>query len=120
MRKTNAKLKEGFTQVCVWEATLVGKKNIAEFEQYLLDETGARVQYLEEITTTAGLGGEGGRNDVLFAVHDEDVNKFAVPRLGFGIRWLEDAWPRNSAIYPDRVAEYKCWSTSDGSEGEDE
>jgi hypothetical protein len=105
----NVKLKKNFSTVCVWEGTLVEGK-VEEFEKYLLDELGARVQYLEEIRTKPGKGGEGGRNDVFFAVHDKDVSgRFAPQRLAYGIRWLDDAIsPVNggNVLYPDRVHDY--------------
>lgn len=116
----NVTLKEGFVQVCVWPGTLVGKDNVADFEQFVLDELGTRVQYLEEVTTAPDMRngfpveGTGGRNDVLFAVHNEDVMKFAVPRFQFGMRWLEDMYGNgHGALYPERVAEYQCWETAE-------
>jgi hypothetical protein len=56
----------------------------------------------------------GGRVDTIFAVHDDDVMKFAVPRLAMGIRWIEDVLDNEAretehSIYPDRVKEYRTW-----------
>lgn len=86
-----------FTQLCVWHGTIVGKKKISEFTKFMKDEFGARVKYVEEIKTqpdTDSIGreisGTGGRNDLFFYVHSEDIPKFAVPRLKAGIRWWED------------------------------
>lgn len=110
--------KEGFTQVCVWPGTVLGDANVAEFEQYILDEMGVRVQYLEEILTYPDIedgmivDGTGGRNDLFFAVHDEDVGKFAVPRLSLGIRWFEDVVGNDGLkLYPnpDEVNKYYSW-----------
>ncbi len=112
----NKPLNEGFQQVCVWPGTLVGAEQVQEFEQFFKDEMGVRVQYLEEISTAPDykngypVEGTGGRNDVLFAVHGDDVMQFAIPRLKMGIRWLEDVYGNgHGALYPERVAEYKCW-----------
>ena len=105
-----------FEQVCVWPATLVGADNAADFEQFILDELGTRVQYLEEVQTAPDMEngfpveGTGGRNDVLFAVHNADVMKFAVPRFQFGMRWLEDVYGNGGGdLYPERIAEYQTW-----------
>jgi hypothetical protein len=110
---------EGFSQVCVWPGTTVGKDKIEEFEHFMLDQFGVRVKYIEEITTAPDqdkdgnpIEGTGGRNDLFFYVHDDDIGKFAVPRLAVGIRWIEDVLaPGNyrSKIYPKRVFKYKIW-----------
>lgn len=109
----NPKRKENFNQVCVWPATIVGQK-IEDFEKFMLENFGARIQYLEEIQTFPDKGVEesGGRNDVFFAVHDEDIPKFAVPRLAVGIKWIEDVLDKRNyrnRIYPERVFKYKTW-----------
>ena len=112
----NTQLKEGFTQVCVWPGTIVGLDKVAEFESFMLDNFFARVQYLEEVTTaldmTNGFPVEdtGGRNDVLFAIHNDDIGKFAIPRMQFGIRWIEDVYGNGCTLYPERVAEYQTWN----------
>ena len=112
----NVALKEGFRQVCVWQGTIVGQDKIEEFEQFVQEELGTRVQYLEEIQTAPDMAngypveGTGGRNDVLFAVHDDDIMKFAVPRFQYGMRWLEDVYGNGQGnLYPARVVDYMCW-----------
>jgi hypothetical protein len=113
----NVKLNDGFTQVCVWEATIVGKDHIQAFEQFVMDELGTRAQFLEEISTLPDMNMNGypdpetgGRNDVLFAIHKGDIMKFAIPRFQYGMRWIEDIYGNgNGHLYPDRVREYKTW-----------
>jgi hypothetical protein len=112
----NVSRKEGFEQVCVWPGTLVGADSQAEFEAFVLAELGTRVQYLEEVATAPDykngfpVEGTGGRNDVLFAVHNDDIAKFAVPRFQYGMRWLEDVYGNGSGnLYPERIAEYQTW-----------
>lgn len=96
-----------FSQVCVWESTLVGEgKKVDEFVEFIAEEFGTRAVYLEEVVTGPGDAGEGGRNDVFFAIHNDDVAKFAVPRMAYGIRWIEDVFDNHSErgtlhIYPD-------------------
>ncbi len=105
-RTEAAVLGGGFRQVCVWEGTIVGD-GIADFEKWGMEQFGCRLQYLEEIETYADETGPGGRHDLLFAVHDEDVRKFAVPRLAYGIRWIEDVYGNgNGHLYPDRIRGY--------------
>ena len=101
---------EKFNQLCVWPATLVGVKKIKEFETFILKNLGARVKYVEEVKTLPDkdkLGntkpGTGNRNDVLFYIHDEDISRFAIKRLAYGIRWWEDVLANNKNIYPNEV-----------------
>lgn len=119
MNKENIKKKENYNQVCVWPGTIVGKDKIDDFEKFMLDNLNVRVQYLEEISTLPdkkdgkNVEGTGGRTDVFFAVHDEDVGKFSIPRLSYGIRWIEDVLSKinyKNKIYPKRVSEYKTWN----------
>ena len=105
---------KNFSQVCVWPATLIGKSNIKEFEKWLKQEFGVRAKYCEEVETlpTTGEPETGGRNDVFFRVHQDDIPKFAVPRLQIGIRWLEDVLLNgNGVLYPNEILERypKTW-----------
>ena len=95
-----------FNQLCVWPGTIVGKDQIKDFEKFFKDEMGTRVKYVEEIETlpTPDEEGTGGRNDAFFYVHDEDIDKFAIPRLSMGIRWWEDVLGNgNGVLYPQEV-----------------
>lgn len=113
-----------YTQVCVWPATTVGDDKVeqAEFEKWFLERFSTRIQYLEEIKTKPDLKdgkpieGTGGRSDIFFAVHKDDVGKFAIPRLQLEIRWIEDVLAKcnyHQEIYPERVYKYKCWEADD-------
>ena len=113
----NVELKKDFSQVCVWPGTVVGPDHVAELEQFFKDQMDVRVQYLEEILTKPDIEygrmipGTGGRCDCFFAVHNDDIMKFAVPRLTMGIRWLEDMYGNgHGALYPARVVDYLCWN----------
>jgi len=120
MRTKNVKLRKGFSQVCCWPGILLvnsmtfktKKEAVRLFENAMKKTMGTRVQYLEEIITNPGQGGEGGRNDLFFAVHHVDVSRFAVPRLAMGIRWIEDAIAEVNGgcdLYPERVKHYCSW-----------
>ena len=103
-----------FNQLCVWPATIVGNDQIKEFTNFFKKEMGVRVKFLEEVKTlpTPNVPDTGGRNDVFFFVHDDDIMKFAVPRLQIGIRWWEDVLGNgNGVLYPENVlAKYpKTW-----------
>lgn len=105
---------ENFNQVCVWHGTIVGKSCAKDFENWLKEEFNVRGVYCEEVLTlpTPGEEGTGGRNDLFFRVHDEDVMKFAVPRLQIGIRWWEDVLNNgNEVLYPQETLEKypKTW-----------
>lgn len=113
---TNIQLNPGFSQVCVWPGTVLGKVTIDEFITFFKDEMDVRVQYLEEVLTAPDIkngravSDTGGRNDLFFAVHNDDVIKFAVPRLEMGIRWIEDVYGNGGGhLYPDRIAHYMTW-----------
>jgi hypothetical protein len=111
---------EGFSQVCVWPGTTVGAACVNEFKEFMANEFGVRVQYLEEILIKPGEkyapvypGMQGVRTDLFFAVHEDDVMKFAVPRLHAGIRWIEDVLAKiNDSCdwYPQWVEDYQSWS----------
>ena len=104
-----------FTQLCVWFGTIVGSDNVESFKQFFLDELKTRVEFLTEIETNPDLDSNGnpipetgGRNDVFFFVHSDDIGHFAIPRLALGIRWWEDVikYNKNSShLYPQEFIE---------------
>ena len=118
----NVNLKRGFSQVCVWPACEieVSKLAIQEFEDLMKDNMNVKVQFLEQIRTEPDIDEDGmnvpdtgGRSDLFFAIHDDDIGIFAVPRLQFGISWIEDVLAKenyHSPIYPSRVFEYAKWN----------
>jgi hypothetical protein len=100
---------ENFKQLCVWPGTIVGQDSIEEFESVMEKEFGVRVKYAEEVITNPDPGEtieqSGGRTDLFFWLHDEDVSKWAIQRLQLGIRWWEDviSYNDNSYLYPQEV-----------------
>jgi len=98
-----------FTQLCVWQGVLLEGLTTQQFEDYMLEHFGTRIKYETQIETLPDLDKygnpipeTGGRNDVFFYVHAEEIPKFAVPRLQAGIRWWEDVvgYNDNSHLYP--------------------
>ncbi len=90
-----------FTQLCVWPATMLGEYTAKEFEDFMKEQFGVRVKFEIETVTNGSVerNEEGGRHDLLFYVHSEDIGKFAVPRLVAGIRWWEDVIKYNDGAY---------------------
>tara|TARA_X000001388_G_C2213085_1_gene115966 strand:- start:442 stop:792 length:351 start_codon:yes stop_codon:yes gene_type:complete len=110
--------KKNHNQVCVWPGTILPETHIEKFVKHF-EKNGFRIQHLETLRTLPDhdsegneVEGTGGRSDVLFAIHDDDVMKFAIPRFQMGVRWIEDVLDNeeeNRSIYPDRVKEYRTW-----------
>ena len=116
--KGDTHMESQFNQLCVWPGVVVGdsKKVQEDFVKFFKDELGVTVKYEAEIKTLPDPGDlgmkTGGRNDVFFYIADGDIGKFAVPRLGMGIRWYEDVLGNGGGkLYPTEVLEKyeKTW-----------
>jgi len=72
-----------FNQLCVWQGTVLGDSTIEDFVNFFKETFNARIQFCEEVTTNGNVekDEEGGRNDILFYVHEDDISRFAVKRL---------------------------------------
>ena len=116
--------KTEFTQLCVWPGVLLesdeGKISFEDFEKWVAENfNGTRIKMVEEIKTLPDYDEDGnavpetgGRNDLFFYVHDEDIMKFAVIRLKAGIRWWEDVLGNgNGKLYNQDVLDRypKTW-----------
>lgn len=123
--KKAVKRSENYSQVCVWPGCLLNengkpnKENIKSFEDFMMENLQVRIKFLEVIITGPDIengipvSDTGGRHDVFFAIHKDDVGKFAIPRFQFGIRWIEDVLGNGnyrSPIYPDYVFDYVTWN----------
>lgn len=118
--KKNVERKEDLKQVCIWPGVVLGNNTPEDFEEFMQEQFGVRVQYLETILTkpdTDSSGREvpdtGGRSDLFFAIHSNDIMKFSIARLQAGIRWIEDVLSKDnymSRIYPERVFDYCTWN----------
>jgi hypothetical protein len=107
---------QNYTQLCIWPATEVGNslEKIEEFTAFMLEHFNARVQYLSEQLTNQDPGDSttGGRNDLFFYIHKDDIGHFAMPRLRLGIRWWEDVFFNNQEyLYSEEFIEAnpKTW-----------
>ena len=93
-----------FNQKVIWCGTVVGEDKVREFVAWIKDEFDCRAEYVCEYETLADLEpGSGGRNDLMFAIHNDDVAKFAVPRLQFEMRWWEDCLDNFGKIIPPSI-----------------
>ena len=118
MLSENVVLKEGFSQVLMIHG-VNAPPSAKEFEDLIGEAlNGARIQYLEQVLTEPDIDedgcrieGTGGRSDLLFSVHSEDVGAISILRLQFGMRWIEDVikYNDNAHLYPARLDGYCRW-----------
>ena len=106
-KKVEDKKNDKFNQLCVLEGTLFPEGGVEEFHQFFKDEMGVRVKFENQVKTlpdTPECTKTGGRNDLFFYIHDDDIGKFAVPRLSMGIKWWEDVLGNgNGKLYDEDV-----------------
>ena len=82
-----------YNQLCVMEGTLMPEGGAKELVEFFKDKMGVNVRFETQVKTlpdTPECTETGGRNDLFFYIADDDIGKFAVPRLQMGIRWWED------------------------------
>lgn len=85
-----------FNQLCVWEGTLMGGSSVEDFEKHAGKILRSRLQFVGEVKTLPlkkdgePIFGTGGRNDLFFKVHDEDIPRLTVEMLRYGVRWWKD------------------------------
>ena len=100
---------KNYTQLCVWPGTKLGDASPEEFEAFMKENFNARVKYHTEVETLPDVENgravpeTGGRNDLFFYVHSDDIGHFALARLQAGIRWWEDVvgYNDNSHLYTE-------------------
>lgn len=91
-----------FNQLCVWEGVTLGNDTIDNFEKFFLNNLNTKIKYCETVITKGSFerNEEGGRSDILFYVHDDDIQMFALKRFNYeGIRWWEDVVSYNDGAY---------------------
>ena len=101
-----------YNQLCVMEGTLMPEGGAKELIEFFKDKFGVNVHFETQVKTLPDETGEGGRNDLFFYIADNDISKFAVPRLSMGIRWWEDVLGNgNGKLYPTEILEKysKTW-----------
>jgi hypothetical protein len=102
-------MENNYTQLCVWPGTVLGDSTPKDLENFFLEEMKTRIKFHTEVKTLPDIDrgipvpDTGGRNDLFFYVHSEDIANFAIPRLRMGIRWWEDVigYNDNSHLYSE-------------------
>ena len=98
-----------FNQLCVMQGTLMPEGGAKELVYFFKDEMGVTVNFETQVKTlpdTPECTETGGRNDLFFYIADNDISKFAVPRLQMGIRWWDDVLSNgNGKLYPREILE---------------
>lgn len=89
-----------FKQMAVWPGTMLRSDEIDEFINFVRETLGARIKFVGTVITLPDEGSPGGRHDVMFLVHNSDIEIFAVKRFRAGMRWLEDVLQSEPTIYP--------------------
>lgn len=103
MEKNNS----NFNQLCVWQGVTLGEYTNKDFEKFMQNQFNVKIKFEACIETLPNLDvfnnpikNTGGRFDLFFYIHDEDIQKFAVPRLSVGIRRWEDVLNnKNNYLY---------------------
>lgn len=101
-------------QIVVWEGCVVGDQK-AQFIDFM-KENGFTAKYVTEVKTnpTPGESGTGNRNDFFFSISKNDIMKFAIWRLQFGMRWFEDVVANAPYLYNrDVIDKYYSWDNKD-------
>ena len=87
------KVMSEFNQLCVLQGTIMPDGGAKELENFFKEQMDVTVKFETQVKTlpdTPDCTETGGRNDLFFYIADDDIGKFAVPRLQMGIRWWED------------------------------
>ena len=80
-----------YKTVCVMPGTVLGEDTpAAVVKDFFLMNWGVRITDIREIVTLIEAPEGGVRHDLIFRMHDDDVPKFAGPRLSTDIKWWTD------------------------------
>ena len=92
-----------YNQVCYWTYTFTSKYTAKDFEDFMYNELGVRVEWLESIVTTDNENNF--REDTVFAIHSDDIERLKRTNHMKGIEWIEDAL-NNYSYLPERLNLY--------------
>jgi hypothetical protein len=93
-----------YAQVVVWPSTLLGDASQEDFAKFISETfNGTRVKDVIEYKVNDK------RTDLVFRVNAEDIPKFAVARLSWGMRWLEDVMNSENYYYCPPSGYKRCW-----------
>lgn len=102
-----------YSQAVSWPGTTCAADEGADVEKFIAEEfNGARAKFIGCFLTKPDVDqfGEnvpdtGGRSDLCFYVHEDDMGKFAVARFRFGMRWVDDVIGNEKARGDDTIYE---------------
>jgi len=114
-----------FSQAAMWPGTTCPAGEESTFVDFIAEQfNGARAQFIGLFLTKPDIDGDGcpvpdtgGRSDLVFAIHEDDMGKFAVQRLQFGMRWVDDVLANevdrgDVSIYVREIHDLKSWNES--------
>jgi hypothetical protein len=86
-----------YRQIICWEGTELGVDDETSFISFVKDELALQhdVRVIGNVKTLPGRNGPGGRIDLFFIIHNDDVIRAATRRLKFGMRWMNDCIAEN-------------------------
>jgi len=99
-------------QKCVIQGLLIKPDEAKGFEKWFEDEWGYRIEYVTQYKTLPDtengydVEGTGGRSDIIFYLHKDDVLKMVVERIRVfkgDIKWWEDHFDNNHNIIPEEI-----------------
>ena len=99
-----------YNQTVVLQGYGLGGRSPAYFAEQFKKDHNIRVKFGEEVLTLPDqvdgveVRNTGGRSDILFYVHDDDVLEFARIKLELNCRWWEDiSYNDYQYIYPQEI-----------------
>lgn len=96
------KAKSRKLQVTVWPGTTLPKNEENDLKKFFKKMGAKDALVLGIISTKPGEGGQGGRHDLVTAVDmGDNVGKFSIQRLAYGISWWEDYVDNHKEIIPE-------------------
>lgn len=107
-----------YQQVCVWASTDLIDGQELQFEDFMKEFWGIRVHFLERFYTKPDMkngmpvDGTGGRSDIFFEIHEDDIAEFALKRFSMDppVRWIEDVLDNGHGyLYPEYVTGWRSW-----------
>ena len=97
---------DNYKQLCVWAGTTLGESDSQGLVDFFQENFNTRIKFGDEVVTNPDIdsyGNEientGGRSDLLFYVHNDDISHFATSRFEIGVRWWEDVVSYNEGSY---------------------
>lgn len=116
-----------FSQAVSWPGTTCPASQEAEFVEFIAEQfNGTRAQYIGCFLTKPDIDpgdgcpvpDTGGRSDLCFYVHEDDMGKFAAQRFAFNMRWVDDVIANEKArgdvsIYEQGFHDLCSWKTEE-------